>query len=260
MGFEVMQGSYGRIWYPVTMSDTLYVGQIVAGLTGDGVAPLGAAGAGNTSASALGIVGVVVGTNNKTPLFNSTYKTEYITSVTPLSNTNEYVLHGGSGKFIKGDTAAYVLVDCIGPGTVLKGQIFNNGFGTAITVGTETAGDATADTVTTSALMDFAGTVVTDQSTIYCRTGANRGIYRICDDTSATTKTCDLPFPYAIAAGDTFVGVTLRMVGISVTQFDSESIYINAYGDTGSNYYTIDVMALDLREAGKEHCIFRFVY
>lgn len=264
MSFEVMQGSYGRYWVPVTAAngsfDTLYGGQIVAS-SADGVAPLGAAGAGNSTSSSLGIVGVVVGDNNRVPQYDSTYKANKITSLSPHANTTEYILHSGSGKYVKGDTAAYVLVDGIGPGTVIKGSIFNNAYGTAITVGTVTTNSSTGAGFTCSGgLLDFAGTVVTLRNTVYCRTGKNRGIYRICDDTSATVKTTDLYFPYDIDTGDTFVGVHLRPVGLCVTTFDGESTFINAYGDTGTNYYTIDVLALDLSVAGKEHCIFRFVY
>lgn len=261
---EVMQGSYGRFWYPVTATngsfDTLYIGQMVAS-SADGVAPLGAAGAGNATASSLGIVGVVVGTNLKSPTYVSTFSSEYITSKSPHANTTEYVLHSGSGKAVAGDLAAYVLVDRVGPGTVLKAPIFNNAWGTAITVGTVTTGSGSGAGFTCSAgLLDFAGTVVTLRNTVYCRTGANRGIYRVCDDTSLTVKTVDLYFPYDIATGDTFVGVQLRPVGLCVTTFDSESVYVNAYTDTGSNYYTIDVLALDLSVAGKEHVIFQLVY
>jgi hypothetical protein len=264
MGFSVMQGSYGSIWYPVDDNaasyETLYLGQIVKGAS-DGVMNLGVAAAGNATASSLSIMGVVVGTNNATPLFNSTYKAEYITSVAPHDNTTDYRLSGGSGKMITGDKTAAVKVDVIGPGTILKGPIFNAAVGTAITVGTVTTGSSAGTGFTCSAgLMDFAGTVTADRSTVYCRTGANRGIYRVCTDASTTVKTVDHDFPYDIAVGDTFVGVHLRPVGLCVTQLDSEAMYINAYGTTDSVYYTIDVLALDLSVAGQEHAIFRFVY
>jgi hypothetical protein len=263
MGMEVMQGSYGLQWVPVTAAngsfDTLYVGQMVTS-TADGVAPLGAPGAAGATISSLGIYGVVVGTNNRTPQFDSTYKAEKITSASPHANTTEFVLHG-SGLAPVGDTLAMVLVDRVGPGTVIKAPIFNNVYGTAITVGTVTTASTTGAGFTCSAgLGDFAGTVVTLRNTVYCRTGANRGVYRICDDTSNTVKTVDLYFPYDIAVGDTFVNVHLRPLGLCAAAFDGESTYLNAYTDTGTNYYNIEVLALDLSIAGQEHAIFRLVY
>lgn len=264
MGMEIMQGSYGLQWVPVDDNagsyDTLYVGQLVKSAS-DGVLPLGTAGSGLTVFSAQSVYGIVVGTNLRTPSFDTTYKAEKITSVAPHANTVEYCLSGGSGKVPVGDTAAYVLVDRVGPGTVIKAPIFNAAYGTAITVGVVTTGNTSGTGFTCSAgLLDFSGTVVADRNTAYFRTGANRGIYRVCTDASATVKTVDHDFPFDIVAGDTAVAVHLRPWGLCVTQFDGESTYVNAYADTGTNYYTIEVLSLDLSEAGKEHVIFRLVY
>lgn len=262
MGFSVMQNSYGRIWVPVDNNArsyaTLYVGELVK-FGSDGALTLGqASGAYDTTGEATP-AGVVVGTNRRSPLFNSTYKAEYVTSVDPHGDTTDWALHGGSGPIVVGDTSAHVQVDLIGPDTILKGSIFNAAYGTAITVGTVTTGSTTGAGFTCSAgLMNFGGTVVADQATVYCRSGGNRGIYRITTDASATVKTVDHYFPYDITAGDKFVGVELRAWGPSKFQTDSIATYIDAAADQGTNSWGIFVIKLDLSTAGSEYCIFRF--
>jgi len=261
MGFEVIQGSYGRVWVPVDNADrttyeTLYNGQLVK--TGsDGVVNLGTASGALDTTGEGQIYGVVVGTNKRTPTFDSTYKGDYITAVDPHSNTTEFAFHG-RGKMPFGDTAAYVSVDVIGPASVLKGRIFNAAYGTAITVGTVTTGSTSGAGFTCSAGLSDASTPVADLGTVYCRSGANRGIYRITTDTSATVKTVGMYFPYDIAVGDTFVNVQMRAWGTSYVKTDSEATYFDAAGNPATDYWGIEVIALDLSTAGSEYVIFRF--
>ena len=77
MGFEVVHGSPLKIWCPVDMADTgtetLYVGQLVKAGS-DGVLNLGQASGIADLTNKVVPFGVVTGTNNKTPVFNSTYK------------------------------------------------------------------------------------------------------------------------------------------------------------------------------------------
>ncbi len=263
MGFEIAWGSPATIWCPVDSAgrsyDVAYVGQLVQSVS-DGVANLGqATGIAGTGSTPKKIpYGVVVGTNLRTPSFDTTYKAESITSVDPHGQTTEYVLHGGSGKTPVGETAAYVNVALIDPCTVLKGRIFNAAYGTAITAGVVTTGSTTGAGFTCSAGLSDASTPVADLGTVYCRSGVNGGIYRVTTDTSATVKTVDMYFPYDIAVGDTFVNVQIRPWGHSFVQTDTEATYFNAAANPATDYWIIDVIALDLSVAGAEYVEFRF--
>jgi hypothetical protein len=266
-GFEVAWNVTPRplVWCAVDDNarsyDTLYEGQLVQtgpGVGLYGVAPLGAAAgvADTTSDPAHVPFGVVVGQNRKEPLYNSTYKGFYITSEDPHASTTEYV--GVEGPWPKGDKCAMVLVELIYPTTILKGRIFNATYGTAITVGTVTTASTTGAGFACSAGLSDASTPVGALGTVYCRSGANRGIYRITTDTSATTKTVAQYFPYDIALGDTFVNVQMRPWGQSYVQTDTESMFFTAAANPATDYWIIDVIKLDLSEAGNEYVLFKF--
>lgn len=254
MGFEVIEGSPRSLWVPIVDSDTIYVGQIVACQANEGIVPIGAASGANDTSGLQVPMGVVIGLNAKNPSFDSTYKTEKITDASPHGNVTEYVLHGG--KHPLGDTAAYAKVALITPNTILKGRLFNAAYGTAMTLGTVTTGSTDGLSCTVNAL-EVAG--VANLSSVYFRTGANRGIYRITDDASATALTWDKAVPADVAIGDTLVRVNgLRIFGPSRAQFDAEAMYVDSAAALTSHYWGLDVIALDLSEAGKEHVIFKF--
>lgn len=259
MGFRVVDANPQVVWVPVDNADTLYQGQIVkAG--GDGVVPFGAAsGAADTSNKGVPM-GVVIGVNAKSPTFNSTYKGLSITAVASQANQLARDWFGAEGMYSKGDPQALVRVALIGPNTLLEGPIFNAAYGTAISAKTETTGSADGLTVTlaTTASADF--TPVADLCTLYCRTGANMGLYRVTDSTSKTSLAVDVAFPYDIAIADTFVYVPLRPFGVSYVQFDAESTYIEGgtSASLATNYHIVDVIRLNLAESGKETAIFKF--
>ncbi len=262
MGFQVMHGGYGLYWVPVDNADrttyeTLYEGQLVK-TSSDGVVNLGQASGVLDTTGEGQIYGVVRGTNLKTPLFNSTYKGAYVQASDPHGNTTEYTFMGGGGIIPVGDTAAYVQVEAIGPDSVLKGRIFNAAYGTAITVGTVTTASTTGAGFTCSAGLSDASTPVGDLGTVFCRIGANRGIYRITTDTSATVKTVGMYFPYDIATGDTFVNVQMRAWGTSYVQTDAEATFFSSAANPATDYWGIEVFKLDLSTAGSEYVIFRF--
>lgn len=261
MGFSIVQGSGQLIWADILDSETVYVGAIV-GLddgtpanTSEGVRPLPvAAGASNTTNKDMPL-GVVVGTNNKNPLYNSTYKTDYITDATPHDSTTEFALHGSS-QYAMGDRVARVQVALIGPETVLRGQLFDGAVGTGPTVLTATSGDASGLTVTTNATQTAP---IADVSTIYCRSGANAGMYRHIDTTSTTVHAWDKPAYKDTVTGDVFVIANgIRMFGASRMQLDSEAVYIDLEAAITADYFMINVIRLDLSVANKEYCEFRF--
>jgi len=252
MGFEVVEGSPRSLWVPIADLDTIYVGQLVEMQTGTGVAPLGtAAGANDTTNKSIPF-GVVIGTNLKTPAFNTTYNADAITDVSPLNSTVEYVMH--EGPWSRGDKVAMVEVAVIDEDTVLKGPLNNAAVGVAPTLLTVTTGGTVSATTNAT---DVAG--VANLATLYCRTGVNAGAYRITSDTSTTALTWGKATTNAIAIGDTAVRVNgLRVAGPSRAQFDTESMYIDVAAANTANYYGVDVIKLDLREANKEHVFFKF--
>ena len=91
MGFQVVQGTPYITWVPVDNGETLRVGQLVT-MAGNlsGAINLGAA-AGLSGNNSIGKVpwGLVIGTNEKVPLYDSSYKAEYTTQVTPHAQTRE---------------------------------------------------------------------------------------------------------------------------------------------------------------------------
>jgi len=183
-GFSVVEAPLRTIWCPVHYNAvTLYVGQLVVagGVTSAMCGAVKAwtpAGVYDTTADQMPW-GVVVGTNNKEPVFDSTYKAEYITSVQSQANLLArkwaYASTGTGTMFGPHDPQAMVKVAVIGPQTVLKGRIFTTTYGVAPTVVTVTLGSTTGAGYTAGAA-DF--TPVAYNATTYCRTGANRGLYR----------------------------------------------------------------------------------
>jgi hypothetical protein len=267
-GFDVVDNPVRTIWVPVDYNNatpqTVYQGQLVSlGATDScsGVKAWAIAGAGDTTTDHTPF-GVVVGTNNRTPLFSSTYKGEYIASVRTQAAQVARDYTGAEGKqFPKNDPQALVQVAVIGPNTILKGRIFNAAYGTAPTVAIASAVAGSGDgTGITCAATGFDFTAVAYNATYCGRSGLNMGISRVGYDTNAGTgaKTFYGPnFPYTCAVGDTWVGVNLAL-GTCKGMFDSLSTYINCAAALTSDYVWLDVLELNLAVAGDEYAIFRF--
>ena len=258
MGFHVVQGSPQSIWARVDGTDTLYAGQLVTG-SSDGVLPMTAAtGDADTTGKAVPF-GVVVGNNNRTPLFNTTYDAEYITAV--VAQADQLAREGAlvEGVTPKRETTAMVEIDLIDPTTYLYGPIYNAAYGTAPTVQTisvaQSDGMITPETWSNADATAFTA----DESTIHMRTGLNKGLQRIGVNTSRTAPAVTHAFPYDNTTSDTGLQVPIREIGTAKVQFDGESTYIDAAGiDYSSAFYVIEVIKLDLQVASKEHCVFRF--
>lgn len=252
--FTAVYGSPQTLWVPIVDLDTIYVGQLVACQANEGIVPMATASGANDTTGLQVPMGVVVGVNAKTPVFDTTYKTDKITDVSPLSNTTEYALL--EGQHPKGDTAAYAKIALITPETVLSGPIYNAAYGTPMTLGTVTAGDANSVSCTVNAL-EVAG--VANMSTVHFRTGLSRGVYRVTDDVSTTAITWDKAGPRAIAVGDTLVRANgLRIFGPSRAQLGGEAMFFNSAAALTVDYFGIDVITLDLSTVGKEHVLFKF--
>ena len=259
--FRIDHGSPRKLWVPVdrTTGASLYVGQLVqmGGTSFNGAAPLAAAKGAADTTNAQIIYGVVCGTNYKTPVFLATYG-QYAAPAASQADQASVVKLGVEGMHPKGDPQVMVEVDVIDASTVLTGDICNATQGVAPTVVTVTTGSTTGAGMTTGAI-DF--TPVANMNTFYCRSGANKGIYRVSKTISKTVHTFDTYWPYDIAVGDTFVAVPMKQ-GQSYVQINETAGYLGTCFDCSdspaTNYFQIDVLSLDLREAGKETVTFMF--
>jgi hypothetical protein len=241
-----------------------YAGSIVTNvkankdLTQDGVLLMGAAvGAADTTAFKVPL-GIVTGFNTfpRNEIFSG--GAQYMTAIASsgLHAASADYLGGGSEHTDMAD-GPKALVALLDPSTYIKARIYNSTWGTAISVGSVTAAgvSTTGAGFTSSTVADY--TPVAGLGTVYCRKGANRGAYRVTSDTSTTVKTVYDYFKYDIAEGDQFVSVPIRL-GTCYLQLDATSRFIDASATPASNYYIVDVVELNLKEAGMEYAIFKF--
>lgn len=261
MGFKRCGGTPNIIVGGLDGAATYYVGQLVKSVVGEGWQALGtASGANDTSQIVAGnCIGLIVGFDNRTPVYNSTYMTDQITTViTPaLQAARDTIYLGPNSWGGAGDKMVKAQIDMfLNPATdVLEGQFFNATFGVAPTLLTVTGASADGGvTGPTTNAAEVAG--VLGRGWMYCRTGANAGSARVTNDTSTTVPEVVIAFPNAtIAIGDTFVRVPCR-VGHAFIQFDSTSQFINTAATAATNYYAAFVREIDLAVAGKEVCRF----
>jgi hypothetical protein len=259
-GFKVIEQPVRTCWFPVDYNAvTLYEGQLVNwsfASSKQGVIAWAPAGAADTTADHSPL-GVVLGFNNRAPVFNTTYKANYGTSVSTQAAqlARESVMV--EGKMWKSDPALMAQVAVIGPNTVLKGRIFDTTYGTAPDVVTNTATSTDGSTITTAAVDH---TYPAYNAMWYCRSGANMGLYRPSYSASTTSHTFYLTWPYDIAIGDTFVAVAFSL-GVTKMMTDSVGTYIEQWGNDHAtsyttNYFWSNVLEINLATAGDEYAIF----
>lgn len=217
-----------------------YVGQIVIGSAGAGGHVLACAGAGAGPDTTNNIIGIIVGAVTS-PTYDSTYQGDKITYDTTQANQ---LLNDPVG-------AALAQVQIIRPGDLLRCPLYKTTKGTALDV-------LSASAVSTDGLAVYhTGTAITalddDFSTVYCRTGANRGIYRVVTTGGTKTQTLLIGFPYDIAIGDTFVTAQMKL-GVTRFEFDSYKLGIAANDDL-TQYFMGYCHKLDLEKAGEEYAI-----
>ena len=193
MGFEVVGASnqMETVWAPITKGDTVYVGQIVK-CNNEGVQPLAVASGVGDEANhmvAVGSIadgtgnnvpfGIVLGTNARTPSFDTTQKAEQMVELVTTSATSDTYFGVEGPLSVPKDSMVEVAV--IYPHTRIRGPIAQAALGTALTVGTISTGCTV--TATSSAV---GCTPVLSLATVYFRTGAVAGQYRVLDGTSTT--------------------------------------------------------------------------
>lgn len=265
-GFMVAEDTARTYWAATDGSSTYYIGQLVtyvaasSALTPGTCLPLAVPAGVLDVTNRQVIAGIVVGFSDKFPTYNSTYG-QYATGVTTQANLttrkNTGIYNQGRGMYAPSDPQVLIEIAEVLPSTLIKGYICETG-GTAPTVVTDTGGaDSTGYTAagTTSAC---AFTPVKDTCTIYCRTGANMGLYRTTNDTSATGPDTTVAFPNDVTLGDTFVRLSIKQ-GLSYMYISGPGLYIdNTLSGGTTNYFSTIVYHIDAREAGKEYAVFRF--
>lgn len=247
MSFSYAGSMYGGSLTPFIMEKiqiaaNCYTGQLarIDVNAGGVIEPIAVAGAGPDATSyILGIVNAI----RTSPTFDTTFQgdlgTYDTTQATQLAN--EPV----------GAVEAEVIV--LRPGDKVRAPIVNATVGTAITVQTVTTGSAdgltfVANTITTASTSQY--------SVSYCRTGANRGLYRKVTTGNATTQTFLVAFPYDIAVGDTFVTVQCTLPG-GALRWDADSQFQAVDGTSAiTSYYRGVCLELNLEKAGEEYIIF----
>ena len=262
-GFRIVEGPQDAKWFPIATANTVMIGQIVkypSNAAGQGVQPLGAASdAGQTTANGVPF-GIVIAVNNRTPVSNATYSTQYATQVNTQATVLARDYFGVEGMWSKSDPQAFALVELITPVSVIAGPIMKTAYGTA--PGLVTC--STVDTNGLSGMIHSAGDAAAYDiggNMYYCRTGLNAGLYRSANAVSSdTTPTFEQPWPYVWTVGDTFSLINFG-VGRQKIQFQATTgMYIdNAANTTASGaHFKVYVLSMDLTTAGRETAQFRF--
>lgn len=262
MSFRVVKGAVDEFWCASDGSSTYYMGQLVSftaaskadtpGTVVPLAVPAGVADTTNFQVPA----GVVTGFNLRTPVRDATTGLDTATGVVTQAAqlARDWALNGG--MYAIGDPQLLVKVALIGPMSLLEGPIYNAAYGTACAVVTDTGGADTTGYTTAGTTGAAPFTPVANICTIYCRTGANAGLYRTTNDTSTTAPDVTTAFPQDVALGDTFVRVPLKQ-GLSEIYIAGPGLYITQALTATNNFHVI-VKDIDLRVSGEEKARFWF--
>ena len=270
--FKVIEGTGKRRWVAGDGSSTYYVGQLVsyiaasAAATNGTVVPLAVPSGAGDATNLQVVAGVVVGFNRRYPVSTTVGSVAGIPYDGGALVTQAAQLaierFGQEGMYSKGDTQLLIQIEEIFPDSVISGPIYNAAYGTAPTVSTLTAvGASPADGLVTAATANAADAAsILNMGTIYCRTGANAGLYRVNKNTTVTAPSVTTAFPYDEVVGDKFLCVPLKQ-GSSMVYIAGPGLYIdNSKVPTaaGTTLFNIFVDKLNLAVAGAERAEFRF--
>jgi hypothetical protein len=241
-----LNGNLNPVIVHLPIGATCYAGQILgydtAGATNGGaVIPSANAAAGPDTTSF--IQGICLGVD-QVHSYNSTYKGEVATYTTTQSTVAAYEYKAPI------NAGTMVQVALITPSTLIKAPVVKDTVGTACVEVTNTAASSGGTTVTFSAI----DTTVDGYSTMYCRSGANKGVSRKVTTVGTTSSVAVVPFPYAIAVGDKFA-IANVVLGSAHIAWDTQIQGIDSSAAL-SNYFKAYVHELNLEEAGKEYAVF----
>jgi len=267
-GISIAEGTARTVWMCGDSASTYYIGQLVGWNASAQAACIGAvvplaAASGLWDATGEKIVaGVVVGLDDLNPSFDSTYglqKSDYActTQAHVTARRAAGVYAGGRGMYNPNDKQPLLEVALIDQTTVLKAPICETGGGVP-TVLTLTAANASGGT-TAFAHNASAFTPVANMYSIYYRTGANAGQWRVGKGTTTTALQCTTAFEFDGAISDTIVGISLKQ-GLSHIVFGATplSTYIdNTLSGGTTNSFGAFVLYIDAKVSGKEYAMFR---
>jgi hypothetical protein len=243
MAWTFEQNMYGAppIIQNFQIEEDCYVGQVVQGGTTNAHVRLPELAAAHPDV-ATPILGIIVGVVHS-PTYDSTYQGD---KATYDSAQTAQIANDPIG-------ATEVQVAIARPGDMWRAPICKVTNGTALDTITVT----TADTLGDDVIHTGAITAPTaPYATIYCRTGANRGQYRVIQAGGTTDQDVTLCFTYDIAVGDTFVAANVRL-GFANIDFTTDFLGID--GDSAvTNHYHAFCHKLNLEESGKEFAVVAF--
>jgi len=263
MAFTIVHPeSHQTSWVPILADQVCYIGQIVhvdSATPLEGVFALDTAGAESNLTNYDIPMGVIIGFNATAGnmVHNTTYHCQQMTapSVTGTHDSTTQ-FRGVEGPWSRGDKMAMAHIHHIDPTTVIRGDIFDTTYGTAVSevlVTTGCGGDGIGCTTAAGT-----ATLVAQFGTIYMRSGANMGIYRTLTNTSTTAQTWLQAMPHDVAVGDSALIVGLRTHGTCRMDIDAAAMFVDANHDHTTNWFNINVRRLDLSTPGKEYVEFTF--
>ena len=257
-GFDIVKGEPHIAWFPVNCgtgptATTVYNGQLVYNPNGGMKTIIAAVAKPEVICYPFG---VVIGNNNRTPLFSSTYNAEYISSTITQATSLARDWFGAEGMWAKGDPQAMVHVAMLDRTCILEGPIAGATISTAPEVVTCTTADT--DGLTGMVHSTLSWTPVANNVMFYCRSGANAGFYRSSYAASKTTPTFYSPWPKNWAVGDTFCVVPIAYGRQYAEFYGGVGLWVSSTDDL-TEAYQVDVISMDLSVAGKEKVQFKFV-
>ena len=192
------------------------------------------------------IMGWVIDVQDESRTYNSTY---YGNSSTYTTTQSVIKTNGAPGTVRMGIIMPFI--------TIVRAPIFNAAYGTALTECVVTSANAAGTTIT------HANDTVTDidstigyGATAYCRSGANRGLYRLITTAGTNENVVSIPFPNTIAVGDKFIICSFAL-GYAALDIPSTANCIDGNNNL-DHYYNVFCTKLDLSESGREYAEFMF--
>lgn len=139
--------------------------------------------------------------------------------------------------------------------TLVRAPIYNAAYGTALTEVSVTT--ASTDGLTVTHANDSVTDIADDLGMVYCRSGANRGHYRVVTTGTTTAQTLTIALPYDTVVGDTFV-VASCVFGLGGLDIPATANCIDGNNDLDA-YYDVYYHDVNLEESGKEFAVLSFM-
>lgn len=271
--FSVVEGEGRTLWVaPRGTAQTFYKGQLLSYVaaskanTPGTVVPLAVpAGAADLTNYQV-IAGIITGFNRRTPATVATVgslKLENAATVVAQADQLSVEKVNNEGMYPKSDQQLLIQMTEILPHTIVRGPIYNAAYGTAHGVSTLLVADVDGMITPVTAgfvANEWGATAIANAHTLYCRSGANAGIYRVSVNTTATAPAVTTAFPYNAAVGDTFIHAPLKQ-GHTCVYIGGPGLYIDSSKVptlAGTTLFSVIVYKLDLSTTGREYAEFRF--